>query len=208
MPGVHDLGLFIASGILLILTPGQDTLYIIGRSIAQGRRAGVLSALGIQAGCIAHTMAAAFGLAAVLAASPHAYLALTYFGAAYLTFMGLQLLTRQAIEVENAERNEQQNAWRVFYAGLITNLLNPKVALFYLAFLPQFIEPDAPSTVLAFLFLGGIFIGTNTVWCLALAWGAARAVRDSRRNIRTGLLLKRASGLLFIGLGLKLALIR
>lgn len=205
MLGVHHLGLFVASGILLNLTPGQDTLYIVGRSIAQGRRAGIFSALGIQAGCGCHTLAAALGLSAVLAASANAYLAAKFAGAAYLAYIGIQMLLQRSPERDVMEAYAPESDWRLFRAGLLTNVFNPKVALFYLAFLPQFVDPLAPSKIAAFLFLGCIFIGTNTVWCLTLAWGSAWSAQHARNSGAAGSLIKRATGALFLGLGLKLA---
>lgn len=204
--GVHDLGLFVVSGILLNLTPGQDTLYIVGRSIAQGRRAGVFSALGIQAGCALHTLAAALGLSAVLATSAYAYVAVKIAGAAYLAFIGLQMLLQRPQDRDATEAQGLESDWRLFRAGLFTNVFNPKVALFYLAFLPQFVDPLAASKIAAFLFLGCIFIGTNTVWCLTLAWGSALAAQHARTSAAAEHLIKRATGVLFLGLGLKLAL--
>jgi threonine/homoserine/homoserine lactone efflux protein len=204
--GVHDLGLFVASGILLNLTPGQDTLYIVGRSISQGRRAGVFSALGIQAGCALHTLAAALGLSAVLATSANAYFAVKIAGAAYLAYIGLQMFLHRPADRGAVETPAPDGDWRLFCAGLLTNVFNPKVALFYLAFLPQFVAPDAPYKVAAFLFLGGIFICTNTIWCLMLALGSAQVAQHARSSATAGLLVRRVTGALFLGMGLKLAL--
>ncbi|MCC6796517.1 MAG: LysE family translocator [Candidatus Hydrogenedentes bacterium] len=208
MLGVHHLGLFVASSILLNLTPGQDTLYIVGRSVAQGRRAGIFSALGIQAGCALHTLAAALGLSAVLAASANAYLAVKFAGAAYLAYIGLQMLLQRSQQRNLTDAIAPESDWRLFRAGFFTNVFNPKVALFYLAFLPQFVDPLAPSKIAAFLVLGCIFIGTNTVWCLALAWGSASVAPRARTSMATGHLIKRVTGALFLGLGIKLAFVK
>lgn len=205
MAGIHHLGLFVASSILLNVTPGQDTLYIVGRSVAQGRRAGVFSALGIQAGCALHTLAAALGLSAVLAASANAYLAVKIAGAAYLAYIGMQMLLQRPQDRDAMDAQALESDWRLFRAGLFTNVFNPKVALFYLAFLPQFVDPLAPSKIAAFLFLGCIFIGTNTIWCFALAWGSALVAQRAKTSMAAGHLIKRATGALFLGLGIKLA---
>lgn len=205
MLGTQNLLLFVASGILLNLTPGQDTLYILGRSIAQGRRAGVLSVLGITSGSFVHTVAAAFGLSAILATSATAFLIVKMAGAAYLTCLGLRMLFHRSSDTEHPVDFAREGHWAIYRAGFLTNLLNPKVALFFMAFLPQFVAPAADSKMWAFLFLGGLFMSTGTIWCLVLAWFASAMSRRLRENPSTGSRLKRASGALFVGLGVKLA---
>ena len=169
MFGTQNLLLFIVSGILLNLTPGQDTFYILGRSIAQGRRAGVLSVLGIVSGSVVHTTAAALGLSAILATSTRAFLVVKLAGAAYLVPLGLTMLLHRNEQVGEPTKVSQETDWAIYRAGFLTNLLNPKVALFFMAFLPQFVSPSADSRVLTFLFLGGLFMTTGTIWCLVLA---------------------------------------
>src|ERR1051325_6124690 len=127
MLGTQHLSLFIVSGILLNIMPGPDTLYIVGRSISQGRKAGVLSALGICSGCMVHTFAAAFGLSAVLAASASAFAAVKFAGAAYLTYLGIRMLLEKNISLDHSTgRFSQQNSWVIFRQGMLTNVLNPK----------------------------------------------------------------------------------
>lgn len=205
MLGIHDYWLFVATGVLLNLTPGQDTLYILGRSIAQGRRIGVASALGISAGSVVHTLAAALGLSAVLATSASAFIALKIVGAVYLVYLGVRMLISRTAVAGSADIAGTVDTWTAFRQGMLTNILNPKVALFFLALMPQFIEPDSPTKVGAFLVLGFTFLTTGTVWCLVLALGASR-VRSffaSRPRALQG--LSQASGALFIFLGLRLA---
>lgn len=176
MLGTQNLLLFVASGILLNLTPGQDTFYILGRSIAQGRRAGVVSVLGIVSGCAVQTCAAAFGLSAILATSANASLIVKMAGAAYLTYLGLKMIFHRTSNTGLSVEFAREDEWSVYRAGFLSNLLNPKVALFFMAFLPQFVSPSAPFKILAFLFLGALFMTTGTIWCLVLAWfGAAIA---------------------------------
>ena len=139
-----------ASGILLNLTPGQDTLYIVGRSVAQGRRAGVLSVLGIVSGSVVHTLAAAFGLSAILATSAQAFLIVKIAGAAYLTYLGLRMVIERSCTREQPAEFRPDSSWAIYRAGVFTNLLNPKVALFFMAFLPQFVAPTADSTIVVF----------------------------------------------------------
>jgi threonine/homoserine/homoserine lactone efflux protein len=205
MPGIHHLWLFILSGLLLNITPGQDTLYIVGRTMSQGRRAGLLSVLGISSGSAIHTLAAAFGLSAILATSAMAFSIVKLAGAAYLVYLGVRMLLDRSATTTETREFARERDWPIYRAGLLTNVLNPKVALFFMAFLPQFVDPGADSRVLAFLFLGGVFIFNGTLWCLVLVWGASAMSRRLRRNRSTGILLKRAVGAIFVGLGARLA---
>ncbi|MQA28779.1 MAG: LysE family translocator [Luteitalea sp.] len=204
MFGTEHLGIFVVSGILLNLTPGQDTLYILGRTVSQGRRAGLLSVLGIVSGSILHTGAAAFGLSVILATSAQAFMIVKLGGAVYLVYLGVSML------VERSERGLAgsflpESDWAVYRAGLLTNVLNPKVALFFMAFLPQFVSPAAESRTLSFLFLGGVFIFNGTLWCLVLVWSASAISRRLRERRSSGRILKRATGAIFVGLGVRLA---
>ena len=205
MFGTEHLPLFIVSGILLNLTPGQDTLYIVGRSVSQGRRAGLLSVLGIVSGLVVHTLAAAFGLSTILAASAEAFVLVKLAGALYLTYLGVAMLLERPSASGTQPGAEPERAWAIYRAGLVTNVLNPKIALFFLAFLPQFVAPTADSRVLTFLFLGAVFIFNGTVWCLVLVWAASTMSRRLRERPSSGLLLKRATGAIFVALGVRLA---
>ena len=206
MLGTQNLWLFVGTGILLNLTPGQDTFYILGRSIAQGRRAGVISVLGIISGSAVHTCAAAFGLSAILATSANAFLIVKMAGAAYLTYLGLKMMFHRASKAGLPVAFAREDNWSIYRAGLLSNLLNPKVALFFLAFLPQFVSPSAPFKILVFLFLGALFMTTGTIWCLVLAWFGSAMSRRLRENPTAGSKLTRASGAMFLGLGVKLAM--
>ena len=207
MLGTQHLWLFVVSGLLLNITPGQDTLYIVGRTLAQGRRAGLLSVFGISSGSVIHTVAAAFGLSAILATSATAFTVVKLAGAGYLVYLGMKLLLeRPAPAVGPALAAVTASDWSVYRAGLLTNVLNPKVALFFMAFLPQFVAPDAGARLLPFLFLGAVFVFNGTLWCLVLVWTAAAMSRRLQRSTSWGLALKRASGALFVGLGARLAL--
>jgi len=204
--GTRDLALFIVSGLLLNLTPGPDTLYIVGRSTTQGWRAGALAALGICAGIFVHVAAAAAGLSVVLATSAKAFMLVKIAGAAYLVYVGISLL-RSPIEPEVTGANLAPVSLRkVFVQGFFTNVLNPKVALFFIAFLPQFVEPAAPSKAAALLFLGAIFNLNGTLWNLFIAWSSARISGGLTRNARLARWFNRCVGGLFVVLGLKLAL--
>jgi threonine/homoserine/homoserine lactone efflux protein len=203
--GTQHLGVFIASGLLLNVTPGQDTFYIIGRSVSQGRRAGVLSVAGIVSGCAIHTCAAALGLSAILAASAGAFTVVKIAGAAYLVYMGVRMLLSRAVAHTDGDRFAAASDWNIYRAGLFCNLLNPKTALFFLAFLPQFISPASSSRIGSFLFLGAVFIFNGTLWCLFLAWAAAGMSRRLRESPRSLTMINRAAGAMFIGLGALLA---
>ncbi len=205
MLGVQHLFTFVISGILLNLTPGQDTMYIVGRTVSQGRRAGLLSVAGIASGSVIHTLAAAFGLSAILATSARAFIVVKFAGALYLVYLGIRMLMERPAASNEAGGFARDGRWAVYRAALMTNVLNPKVAIFFLAFLPQFVAPDADSRVLSFLFLGAVFIFNGTLWCLALVWGASAMSRRFRERPASGLWLKRAAGAVFVGLGVKLA---
>lgn len=205
--GTQHLALFMISGLLLNITPGQDTLYIVGRSVSQGRRAGLLSVLGIVTGCALHAVAAAFGISAILATSAHAFAAVKLAGAAYLCYLGVRMLIERTDHTQET-RFAQESGWAIFRAGLLTNVLNPKVALFFMAFLPQFVSPSAESRVMALLFLGAVFIFNGTWWCVILVVSASAMSRRLRAPNAPGVFLKRATGAVFIGLGVRLAATR
>jgi len=205
MFGIHDFGLFLVAGILLNLTPGADTVYILGRSIAQGREAGVASALGISVGSIFHTCAAALGLSAILATSALAFGTIKLLGGAYLIFLGVKMLLDRRKELSLPSNFRRPTTIAAFRQGILTNVLNPKVALFFLAFLPQFIDPSSSTKLPAFLFLGFTFVTTGTIWCLVLAWFASVFSERLRKNETISQWLNRAAGALFVFLGLRLA---
>jgi RhtB (resistance to homoserine/threonine) family protein len=208
MFGIHNFGLFLAAGILLNLTPGPDTAYILGRSIAQGRAAGIASALGIATGSIFHTCAAALGLSAILATSAWAFSAIKLVGGAYLIFLGVKMFLQRQHPLNLPSNFRRSTAYAALRQGILTNVLNPKVALFFLAFLPQFIDPDSPAKVPAFLTLGLTFVTTGTIWCLILAWFASALGERLRGNPTIAEVLNCAVGSLFVFLGARLAATR
>jgi threonine/homoserine/homoserine lactone efflux protein len=206
MPIDHLL-LFVAAGLLLNLTPGPDVVYIVTNALRGGARAGVVAALGITAGCFVHIFAAALGVSALLAASATAFTVLKWIGAAYLLWVGVRMLVSRAPAALAAPQAPSARSLReVFVQGFGTNALNPKVALFFLAFLPQFIAPHLEHKTFAFLLLGLLFnfngLWVNIGWALAAAWLATR-IGAVRRGMHR---LERAAGAMFIAFGLKLAL--
>jgi threonine/homoserine/homoserine lactone efflux protein len=207
MLGIHELWLFVISGLLLNVTPGPDTAYIIGRSVQFGWRGGAAAVLGIECGCLVHVFAAAVGLSALLAASSAAFTLVKWIGAAYLCLIGVRMLLSrpQAPATEAAIDSPVISIRQVFWQGALTNLLNPKVALFFLAFLPQFVAADSPHKALAFAVLGLIFIFNGTLWCLGVAAFAARAAGSIRKSGRALVWINRALGSLFVYLGVRIA---
>lgn len=205
MPDAHSLLLFVGAGLLLNITPGPDLLYILGRSVSQGRAAGVVSALGIGAGCLVHVAAAALGLSALLLALPHAYDLVRWAGALYLVFLGLRALRSPVASLE-VKALAPVPLGRIFLQGAITNVLNPKVALFFLAFLPQFANPARGPIAPQLLLLGTIFAVDGTLVCVAFALFASRIGDWLRSRYGVSRLLDRATGGLFLALGLRLAL--
>jgi threonine/homoserine/homoserine lactone efflux protein len=206
--GTHDLWLFVLSGLLLNITPGPDTLYIVGRSSAQGARAGAVAALGIGAGALVHICAAALGLSAILSASAAAFTAVKIIGAAYLVYVGISLIrsksSTQSPPIASGNRPTVMRG--IFFQGFLTNVLNPKVALFFLAFLPQFVLAAAPSKPLAFLFLGAIFDFNGTIWNLLVAWSTARLSSRLGASDPFKAWFNRCVGTLFVFVGIRLAL--
>lgn len=214
MPEFDQLLLFIAAGLLLNLTPGPDVLYIVTHTLRSGARSGVVAALGITAGCFVHILAAALGVSALVAASATAFSVLKWLGAAYLIYVGLSMLLNCASNNPEMVANNdyftlgigQKCLKKVFLQGFWTNVLNPKVALFFLAFVPQFISPGAAHPSWAFLLLGLIFnvngLAVNLGWALLAATVARRL--GALNSAMTG--LQRVAGALFTGFGLKLAL--
>ena len=208
MFGTHDLWLFVLSGFLLNITPGPDTLYIVGRGSTQGWRAGAVAALGIGAGTLVHICAAALGLSAILAASATAFTAVKLIGAAYLLYVGISLIrSAGASETSPGAIPVRPASIRgIFVQGFLTNVLNPKVALFFLAFLPQFVASDASSKPLAFLFLGGIFDFNGTLWNLFVAWSTARLSSRLAPSAAFKRWFNRCVGSVFVFIGIRLAL--
>lgn len=209
--GIEHLGLFVLSGWLLNLTPGPDVLYIVSSALRSGVRAGIVAALGITAGCFVHIVAAGLGVSALMATSAMAFSVLKWVGAAYLLYVGVRLLLSRApdaikIEAGSADSVTAGGLKSLFFRGFWTNALNPKVALFFLAFVPQFITPGAAHPTVAFLLLGVLFnlnaIPINIGYAALVAWAAQRTAA-----IQRGMhWLDRLAGALFVGFGIKLAL--
>jgi threonine/homoserine/homoserine lactone efflux protein len=208
MLGIHHYWLFLATAVVLIITPGQDTFFILGRSLAGGRRAGIAAALGVSVGTVIHTVLAALGLSALLATSPYAFMTVKFAGAAYLIYIGVRALLARGDGLPADDAVAAAGHWPAFRQGILTNLLNPKVALFFLALLPQFIAADSGHKVLAFLALGLSFVTMGLAWCVMLAVASARLRAAFLRRPSMAQVLNKIAGAMFIGLGLRLATAR
>ncbi|MES2070471.1 MAG: LysE family translocator [Pseudomonadota bacterium] len=207
--GIVNFGLFCAAVLLLNATPGPDTAYIIGRSVAQGRAAGLVSALGISFGCLFHCVASAFGLTAILATSATAFTVIKLAGGAYLVYLGIRMVLAKPMRpTDSPVMQDVRPLKTVFWQAVLTNILNPKVVLFFLSFFPQFVQADAQHKTVAFLLLGATFVAMSTVWNSGTAFLAGTLARRAGRNPKIKLWLERMVGSAFVALGIKLATTR
>ena len=207
MLGITHFGFFVLAVFLLNVTPGPDTAYIVGRSVAQGRGAGLMSALGISTGCCVHALACAFGLTALLAASAAAFTVIKLVGAAYLIYLGVRMIVaKQAAEPSGTAAAQAAKPLRqLFMQGFWTNVLNPKVVLFFVSFFPQFVSADSQHKALAFLALGSVFVVMSTIWTCIVAWVAGSVTQRFSGKPGVRKWLDRTVGSAFVGLGLRLA---
>src|SRR5262249_9332595 len=207
--GVHDLWLFLMAGVLLNITPGPDMALIVARSTQHGTRAGIAAALGVGVGAFIHISAAAIGISTLIVASAWAFSLLKWIGAVYLTYLGIQMLRASFVNNGSALKAPPPlascNMRQVFLQGVLTNALNPKVAVFFLAFLPQFVDADAPSKVASFIALGLLFDAVGTAWNICVAWFAG-SFATTQAYVCIKAWLERAIGAIFILVGIKLAL--
>jgi threonine/homoserine/homoserine lactone efflux protein len=206
VPDVSTFLLFAAAALAFLAIPGPSVFYIVTRSLVQGRRAGVTSMLGVQAGGLVHVVAAAFGVSALIASSAEAFTIVKYAGAAYLVLLGVRKLLARDDEQEDLEPGRPSSGARLFWQGMIVNVLNPKTALFFLAFLPQFVDPSAGPVAPQMLVLGTLLVGLGVLsdgTYALLAAGAGRRLRSAAASRRV---LERVSGGVFVGLGVVAAL--
>jgi threonine/homoserine/homoserine lactone efflux protein len=226
MFGITQFPLFVAAVLLLNITPGPDTAYIVGRSVAQGRMAGVVSALGISSGCCVHSLASAFGLTALLATSATAFTVIKIVGAVYLVYLGVRLVlarpaarggtTAAALGTRTRTRTRTRTGTgtgtgtvplrKLFVQGFWTNVLNPKVVLFFVSFFPQFVSPGSEHKALAFLTLGAVFVAMSSIWCCFVAWVAGSVTQRFSGKPQVKKWLDRVVGSAFVGLGVRLAM--
>lgn len=207
MLGTHDLWLFVLSGLILNITPGPDTAYVVARSLQRGWQGGAVAGLGISLGCLVHIAAAAIGLSALIAASASAFMVIKVIGAAYLIYAGLRMFVVRGAPAADASpaAAPDRSLRRIFWQGALTNILNPKIALFFLALLPQFVDADAASKPLAFVVLGLIFVVNGTIWNFLVAIFAVKAAGGISQSRRAQVWLSRTIGGLFVYLGIRIA---
>jgi len=209
MFGITHFEFFVVAVFLLNVTPGPDTAYIVGRSVAQGRGAGLMSALGISAGCCVHSLACAFGLTALLAASATAFTVIKFVGAIYLIYLGVRLIFAKpgADEARGHARGAgaPKSLRQLFLQGFWTNVLNPKVVLFFVSFFPQFVTAGTDQKALAFLTLGAVFVVMSMLWNSFVAWIAGSVTQRFSGKPSVKKWLDRGVGSAFVGLGIKLA---
>jgi threonine/homoserine/homoserine lactone efflux protein len=204
MFGIHDLALFVLACVLLAITPGPDSTLVFAQSLKHGRRGGLVASFGVITGCLVHVTAASVGLSALLAASAAAFNVVKWAGAAYLAFIGVRaILAAGRRSSAPAAEPEALRTSSVFWTGFLTNVLNPKVAVFFLAFLPQFVSSGSPHAPLGFAVLGLIFIVIGLIWLVVLAFVAARSAAALSGRLKVW--LERALGMAFIALAAKLA---
>jgi RhtB (resistance to homoserine/threonine) family protein len=209
MFGITHFEFFIVAVFLLNVTPGPDTAYIVGRSVAQGRGAGLMSALGISAGCCVHSLACAFGLTALLAASTTAFTVIKFAGAIYLIYLGARLIfarpAAQTTESDARAVDAPKSLKQLFLQGFWTNVLNPKVVLFFVSFFPQFVTTGSEHKTFAFLTLGAVFVVMSMLWNSFVAWIAGSVTQRFSGKPSVKKWLDRGVGSAFVGLGIKLA---
>ena len=204
--GTTDLGLFIISGLILNITPGVDVLYVTNRSAIQGKKAGVVAALGIGTGCIVHIIAATFGLSVLLVSSSVAFTVVKYVGAAYLIYLGITtFLNRNCVASSGSQSSSVLPLAKIFKQAVLVNVLNPKVALFFMALLPQFVSPSAANPALTFLFLGLVFNVNGTLVNICFAFFASLLAAKLKTVKMLPRILKSIVGAVFVALGIRLA---
>ena len=200
--GIVNYGQFVVSAILLNLVHGSDTVYVLTRAIVGGRKKGVISALGISTGILVHTLLAALGLSVILRESALAFNIMKIAGAGYLVFLGIKAVVSKKPLFDSDPESLDESPLKVYRQGVLTNVLNPKAALFFRALLPQFVSQSAGSSPLPFLALGLTFFTTSTIWSVVLAFAASFANALLRKNERVQNGAGKATGIIYILLGL------
>lgn len=205
MPDISNILLFVIAGLTLNITPGPDMMFIITRSVSESTKSGIVSSFGIAAGSIFHTLAVAFGLSALLTAVPAAYEIIKYTGAAYLVYLGVKMIiAKQSLSTEDNKAPIKMHS--VFLQAMVTNIFNPKVALFFLAFLPQFVSGTSNITY-QIIFLGLLFNLNGTIVNIIVAFTAGKMGKVLKAKLNNSRIFKWITASVFIGLGIRLALL-
>jgi len=203
MFGITEYWMFLVSSVALNITPGTDIIYVLSRASVGGRKVGIVSAFGICTGILIHTVLVALGLSVILKSSAVAFNIMRVLGAVYLVYMGIKTIMKKEslFTVENAE---QEKLSAVFRQGVLTNALNPKVALFFLALLPQFVVMNNPYGPLPFIILGLTFFTTSIIWCIFLAFVASFFTKFLNKNEKVAKNANKVTGFIYILLGLNI----
>jgi threonine/homoserine/homoserine lactone efflux protein len=207
MTGIINLETFILAAIIVVTTPGIDTIMVLTRSISKGKTAGLYSALGVSLGLIFHTLAVTFGLSLIIAKSAIAFGIIKYLGAAYLIYIGIKALLSKSDQTEiKATEIKISGMRKMFLTAFLSDVLNPKIAIFFLAFLPQFIKTTEINNPVPYLLLGLIMFFVTFIWCSFLAVMGSKVATLFNRNKNAESWMNKTSGIVFILLGLKVAL--
>lgn len=205
--GIINYLTFIITAFVFIITPGMDTVFVLNKSIGEGKKAGIYSTLGLNTGVLGHTIFAALGLSLIVAKSALAFMMIKYLGAAYLLYLGIsKLLSKDSLISIDATVKTGKSNKQNFVSGFFTNILNPKVALFFLAFFPQFIKPELSGSPLPFIILGLTCAVLGSMWFFLLSYFAAYFSKSITEHPAAGKWLNKVSGAAFVLMGLKIAL--
>ena len=206
MFGIENYMGFIIAAIILTLTPGADTMYILTRSASQGKDAGLVSVAGVISGCVVHVLCAAFGLSMILSTSTVIFSMIKWAGALYLIYLGIKMfMEKNQVLKTLPNAHEPKRLIKIYKQGVFTNILNPKVGLFFISFLPQFINQNHASGPIPFLVLGATFLVIGTTYSIFIAFAASYMTNTLRNNKTAESILYKLSGIIFIGFGLKIA---
>lgn len=207
MLGIENIGSFIISAIIVVTTPGIDTIMVLTRSISKGKTAGLYSALGVSLGLVFHTCAVTFGLSLIIAKSAIAFSLIKYLGAGYLIYIGTKALLAKSEQTEiKPTEIKIEGSKKMFLTAFISDVLNPKIAIFFLAFLPQFIKTSEINNPIPYLLLGSIMFFITLIWCSFLALMGSKVAILFNRNKNAEKWMNKTSGFVFILLGLKVAM--
>lgn len=206
--GIDNYAAFIFTGLLLVMTPGMDTLLVLNKSISQGKKAGIYTTLGISSGILVHTFFGAIGLSMIIANSPIAFTIIKYLGAAYIIYLGIMKFIEKRVEIKIEELNQPKvnsTSKNDYLSGLITNILNPKVAILFLAFFPQFINPNHLDSPIPFILLGSTMTVIGIFWFLSLTFFSSYFTKKFKNSKKSKLPLNKITGVIFILMGLSIA---
>lgn len=201
---IQNFELYLISSIIFIITPGQDTLFVLNRSLGQSKKPGLYASLGIVVGIVIHTLIVALGLGLLIAKTSWAYDLLKYGGGSYLIYLGVKGLISKDNPIQLAGLNAHKKNFTHFWQGLLTNLLNVKVILFFLSYFPQFVDPHSDQTHLGFIFLGMVYALLGFIWLAAITYGVTSLNFYFTKYPKVPLLIQKISGFIFILLGLRI----